>query len=75
VPDWSNLAVTTHIIGKPPAPKGGATFGDVPDRHVFSMPWRNGIAEPLTSIGARVTRIDIRENRDMWCRLTVEVPR
>jgi len=40
VPDWSNLAVTTHIIGKPPAPKGGATFGDVPDRHVFSMPWR-----------------------------------
>ena len=31
VRDWSNLAVTTHIIGKPPAPKGGATFGDVPD--------------------------------------------
>lgn len=23
MPDWSNLAVTTHIIGKPPAPKGG----------------------------------------------------
>lgn len=38
--------------------------------------WLYGrIAEPLTSIGARVTRIDIRENRDMWCRLTVEDPR